>query len=144
MQVQFLGEEDPPEEGMAIHSSILAWRISQTEEPGELQSIGLQRVRHGWSNGVLTHVYSNTIKSIFHKHFHNFLMLFPLPRKTLFHLRSLCEFQARILEWVALSPCRESSRCKDWTHVSFVPCTVRWILYHCTTWEAPDILPTPH
>ena len=46
MQVQFLGEEDPPEEGMAIHSSILAWRISQTEEPGELQSTGSQRVRH--------------------------------------------------------------------------------------------------
>jgi len=36
----------PLEEGMAIHSSILAWRIPQTEEPGELKSMGLQRVRH--------------------------------------------------------------------------------------------------
>ena len=35
------------EEEMAIHSSILAWRIPWTEEPGRLQSIGLQRVRHG-------------------------------------------------------------------------------------------------
>ena len=42
-QVQSLGEEDPLEEGMAIHSGILAWRIPWTEEPGRLQSMGLQR-----------------------------------------------------------------------------------------------------
>ena len=42
--VQFLGQEDPLEEGMANHSSILAWRIPWTEEPGGLQSIGYQRV----------------------------------------------------------------------------------------------------
>ena len=46
MQVQFLGLEDPLEEEMATHSSILAWRIPQTEEPGGLQSMGSQRVRH--------------------------------------------------------------------------------------------------
>ena len=45
-QVQSLGWEDPLEEEMATHSSILAWRIPWTEEPGELQSIGSQRVRH--------------------------------------------------------------------------------------------------
>ena len=39
-----LGWEDPLEEGMTTHSSILAWRIPWTEEPGGLQSIGLQRV----------------------------------------------------------------------------------------------------
>ena len=44
--VQFLGWEDPLEEGMVTHSSILAWRIPQTEEPGGLQSMELQRVRH--------------------------------------------------------------------------------------------------
>ena len=44
--VQFLGQEDPLEEGMATHSGILAWRIPWTEEPGGLQSMGLQRVRH--------------------------------------------------------------------------------------------------
>ena len=42
--VQSLGREDPPEKGMATHSSIPAWRIPWTEEPGELQSMGLERV----------------------------------------------------------------------------------------------------
>ena len=41
----FLGQEDPLEEGMETHSSILAWRIPWTEEPGRLQSMGSQRVR---------------------------------------------------------------------------------------------------
>ena len=41
-----LGQEDPLEEGMATHSSILAWRIPWTEKPGRLQSIGSQRVGH--------------------------------------------------------------------------------------------------
>ena len=44
--VQSLGWEDPLEEGMATHSSILAWRIQWTEEPGRLKSMRLQRVRH--------------------------------------------------------------------------------------------------
>ena len=44
--VQSLGWEDPLEEEMATHSSILAWRIPCTEEPGELQSMGLQTVGH--------------------------------------------------------------------------------------------------
>ena len=42
------GQEDPLEEGMATHSSILAWRIPRTEEPGGLQSTRSQRVRHDW------------------------------------------------------------------------------------------------
>ena len=44
--VRSLGREDPLEKEMATHSSILAWRIPWTEEPGRLQSMGLQRVRH--------------------------------------------------------------------------------------------------
>ena len=44
IQIQSLGREDPLEKGMATHSSILAWRISRTEEPGGLQSMGSQRV----------------------------------------------------------------------------------------------------
>ena len=44
--VHSLGQKDPLEEEMAIDSSILAWEIPWTEEPGGLQSIGLQRVRH--------------------------------------------------------------------------------------------------
>ena len=46
MQVQSLSQEDPLEEGMATHSSILTWRIPWTEEPGRLQSMGSQRVGH--------------------------------------------------------------------------------------------------
>ena len=45
-QVQYLSQEDPLEEGMATHSSILDVKISLTEEPGGLQSMGLQRVGH--------------------------------------------------------------------------------------------------
>ena len=46
MWVRSLGLEDPLEEEMTTHSSILAWRIPWTEEPGGLQSMGSQRVRH--------------------------------------------------------------------------------------------------
>ena len=53
-----LGQEDPPlEEGLITHSSILAWRIPWTEETGGLWSIGLQRVRHNWSDLACTHAY---------------------------------------------------------------------------------------
>ena len=53
-QVRPLGREDPLEKGMATHSSILAWRIPRTEEPGRLQSMGLQRVRHDWANNTFS------------------------------------------------------------------------------------------
>ena len=46
MQVRSLSRKDPLEEGMATHYGILDWRIPWTEEPGGLQSMGLQRVRH--------------------------------------------------------------------------------------------------
>ena len=46
MKVLSLGQEDPLEEGMATHSSILAWRIPWTEKPGGLQSMGSQKVRY--------------------------------------------------------------------------------------------------
>ena len=45
-QVPSLGQEDPLEEGMATHSSVLAWRIPWIEEPGEQQSMGWQRIIH--------------------------------------------------------------------------------------------------
>ena len=48
--VQSLGQEDPLEKEMATHSIILAWEVSWAEEPGVLQSMGLQRVRHDWAN----------------------------------------------------------------------------------------------
>ena len=48
-RVGSLGQEDPLEKGMATHSSILAWKISWTEEHGRLQSVGSQRVGHDWA-----------------------------------------------------------------------------------------------
>ena len=50
--VRSLGQEDPLEEDMATHSSILAWRIPWTGEPSGLQSIGWQRVGHDWSDSM--------------------------------------------------------------------------------------------
>ena len=55
MQIWSLGGEDPLEEGMAIHASVLAWRIPWTEEPGRLQPIGSHRIRHNWSDFARTH-----------------------------------------------------------------------------------------
>ena len=49
MQVRPLGQEAPLEEGVATHSSILAWRIPWTEKTGRLQSMGLQRLGHNQS-----------------------------------------------------------------------------------------------
>ena len=54
MWVWSLGWEDPLEEEMATHSSILAWRILWTEEPDGLQSMGLQRGRHNWLTNTFT------------------------------------------------------------------------------------------
>ena len=48
--VWFLGWEDPLEEGVTTHCSVLAWRIPWTEEPGGLQFMGSQRVRHDWEH----------------------------------------------------------------------------------------------
>ena len=56
--VQSLGREDPLETEMVTHSSILAWRIPWTEEPGGLQSMGLQRVRHHWVTNTHTEGWS--------------------------------------------------------------------------------------
>ena len=56
MWVWSLGQEDPLEEELATHSSILAWKIPWTEEPGGIQSMGLQRVRHKSSDLVHMHI----------------------------------------------------------------------------------------
>ena len=56
-QVQSLGWEDPLEDGTTTHSRILVWRIPWTEECSGLQSIGLQRVGHDWSNLAQMHAW---------------------------------------------------------------------------------------
>ena len=53
-QFQFLGQGDPQEKGMATHSSIPAWRIPSIDEPGGVQPMESQRVRHGTTN--TTHI----------------------------------------------------------------------------------------
>ena len=53
-QVQAFGWENPLEQGMATHSSILAWRTPWTEKPCGLQSMGLQRVTHNWATNTLS------------------------------------------------------------------------------------------
>ena len=60
-QFQSLDREDPLEEDMATHFSILVWRIPWTEEPGGLQSTGSQRVRHDWSNLAHTHAHPQNV-----------------------------------------------------------------------------------
>ena len=55
--VWYLGWEDPLEEGMVTHASILAWRIPWTKEPDKLQSLGSQRVRHDWVTDTHTHTH---------------------------------------------------------------------------------------
>ena len=61
-QVQSLCWEDPLENEMATHSSILAWRIPWKEEPGSLQSMGLQRIKHEWATLIFTLLPSYSLK----------------------------------------------------------------------------------
>ena len=65
-QVQSLVQKDPLEKGMATHSSILALEIPWTEEPGGLQFMGSQRVRHDLVNNTHTQIYSSFVQSIAH------------------------------------------------------------------------------
>ena len=78
-QVRSLGWKDPLEKGMATHSSILAWRIPWTEEPGGLESMGFERVRHSWATNIFT-------------------SLFTLRRPT------FLGFHSTILFWISLLP----------------------------------------
>ena len=68
--VRSLGQKDPLEKGMEIHSGILAWRIPWTEEPDGLQSMGSQRVGHHWvtftiTNPVWSHLNLSHLKSAY-------------------------------------------------------------------------------
>ena len=63
-QVWSLGLEDPLEKGMATHSSILTRRIPWTEEPGRLQSMGLQKVRHNWTTNTFNNTFTEALENI--------------------------------------------------------------------------------
>ena len=62
-----LGQEDPLEEGMTTHSGIFAWEIPWREEPGGLQSMGLQRVRHDWATNTF---FTRDLKTVSFSFFH--------------------------------------------------------------------------
>ena len=83
--VRSLGQEDPLEKEMATHSSILAWRIPWTEEPGGLQSTGSQRVGHDWATS-LTHsltrnkvtvsrIHGSPLQNLFNVHLYLFYLV---------------------------------------------------------------------
>ena len=74
MRVRSLGQEDPLEEGMANHSSTLAWKIPWTEKPCRLQSMGSQRVRHdsNFDLSLTNYYFFNYLDNFLQaKHFHN-------------------------------------------------------------------------
>ena len=76
-QVWSLGQEDPlEEEEMATHSSILAWKIPRTEEPGVLRSMGLQKVRHDWATAHTYTLYCRTLLFI-HSIYNGLRLLIP-------------------------------------------------------------------
>ena len=102
---------------MAIHFSILAWRIPWAEEPGSYSLWG--------------HKKSNMTEKTWH---------------ALKPTRLLCpwDFPARILEWVAISLARGSSWIRDWTHVSYMSYIGRWVLYHWASRESCSMYSLSH
>ena len=99
-----------------------------TGRPGVLWFMESQRVRHDWAtklNWMVLSMLSHEVVS------NSDLMDYSPPGSFVHGV-----FQARILEWIAISYSRESSWPRDWTYSSCYSCIGRWILYHCTTWEA--------
>ena len=124
-----LGWEGPLEEDMATHSSILAWRIPWTEEPAGLQSIGLQRVGHDWSD--LARIYINYVKALKINKSRQTLKANMLVAQSCLILCNPMDcsppgssvqgiLQARILEWVAMPFSRQSCWPRDRTWVSYI------------------------
>ena len=113
--VPSMGLKDPLEKGMATHSSILAWEIPWTEEPGGLQSLESQRVGHNW---VTKHSTAQSIKMNMCFIAQLYLTLCDpmdcrLPGSPVHGI-----LQARILDWVSIPFSRGSSLPRDWTQVS--------------------------
>ena len=148
--VQSLGWEDPLEKEMATHSSTLAWKIPWTEEPGRLQSMGLQRVRHDWATSLhFTSCISKAFgfwatfsRSKSQNYQDNSSLLGDMHAcvcmlrdfshvhlfATLWAVAHQAPLSMGILEWVAMPSSRGSSRPRDGTHISYVSCIGRWLL----------------
>ena len=159
-RVQLLGWEDPLEKGMVTYSSILAQRIPWTQEPDGLQSMGSQKIRHHLV-GTCAHQCLLRIYNVLGIAFSHW---FTVCKETQANCTSVCMcipsqlhltlwdlmdcspsgscvhgiFQTWILEWVAISYSRGSSKPRDGPWVSCISFTGRWVLYHCVTWEAMD------
>ena len=105
-QVQALSREDPLEEEMATHSSILAWEILRTAEPGELQSVGSQRVGHNW---VTEHSKLLTVYTLF-----GFLGIFFWNLSWIFGKRCYCCSRSScciLLNWVTYVSASSIAHC---------------------------------
>ena len=91
--VRSLGWEDPLEKGMATHSSVLAWRIPWTEEPGWLQSVGSQRVECHWTTKYSTAQFQEISKEIqlyTHTHTHTYICIHFRFFSLIVYYRILC------------------------------------------------------
>ena len=108
-RVRTLGREDPLEMETATPSSTLAWRIPWREEPGRLQSMGLQRVRRDFTFSLSVSSVTQSCPTLCGP------MDWSLPDSSVYGI-----LQARILEWVAISFSRGSSRPRDRTQVSHI------------------------
>ena len=124
---------------MATHSSVLAWRIPGTGEPGGLPSMGSHRVGHDWSDlaaaaavilcSGLCLVYALLVCG------QSCLTLWDPIHCSLPDFSVHGIFQARILDWFAISYSRVSSQPRDRTHVSCISCIGRRVLYHYAIWK---------
>ena len=119
--VQSLDWKHTPEKGVAAYSSILAWRIPWTEDPGRLQCMGLLRAEHDWTTFIHSVLLWNarsilaTINQVKVKVTQPCLTLWD-PTDCIVHGL----LQARILEWVAFPSSRGSSQPRDWTLISHI------------------------
>ena len=136
-----LGQEDSLEMGMWTHSNILAWKIPWTEEPGWLQFIESQRVRHNWAANTLTFlknkVFLDCVPAQLCPTFCNPLGCIACQG---FSVHGI--FKARILGWVDISSSRGSSLPGDHPYPGIKPTSLvspalaGRFLTNCTTWKA--------
>ena len=117
-QVQSLGREDSLEKEMATHSSTLAWRIPWMEEPGELQSIGSQRVGHNWAASLTSLPWEKDSPASS-----------PMGALAEFHFPEDVEMRASVL------PCcrSEGSAVPSWVAAQQGP-----LLHQLSQWEEPE------
>ena len=107
--VRFLNLEDPLEKEMATHSSILAWRIPWTEEPGSLQSMGLQRLRYDWATNTITTTTRPRLET-----------LGPMPQ-ILFFIMLFCHYYFQIFIYLAALGLRCIIQTLSWDVWDLIP-----------------------